>query len=275
MADSVASPTRGSNPVILITGGGSGIGAAVARALAAMSWTVVICGRRSAVLEQVADSPRIHPVVTDITDTDAVRTMVDGIVDRFGRIDGIVLNAGLVRSAPVSELSERDWSAMLETNLTAPYRLLHLTLPHLVKSQGAVVGVSSVGALRASEGNCGYNATKAGLNMLLQSVAVDYGPQGVRANVVCPGWTRTEMADEEMADLAQKHGLDVDQAYDLTTSLTPLSRPATSAEVAAVIAWLLSPAASYVNAAVLPVDGGHSAVDVGTVAFNSRFSVHP
>ena len=210
-------------------------------------------------------------MIADTTDADAVRTLVDDTVDRFGRLDGVVLNAGIVRPGPVADLSESDWSAMVETNLTAPYRLLRLALPHLIESRGAVVGVSSVSALRASGGSCGYNATKAGLTMLLQSVAIDYGPQGVRANVVCPGWTRTEMADEEMAELGGERGLDTEQAYSLASAFVPLTRPARSAEVAATVAWLLSPAASYVNAAVLPVDGGHSAVDVGTVAFDPRF----
>ena len=274
MSDSLAPPpTRSGSAVALVTGGGSGIGAATAEALSTAGWTVVICGRRAHALERTAEATGAHPVVADTTDPAAVRSLIDHIVTRFGRLDGVVLNAGIVRAGPVGELSESDWAAMVETNLTAPYRLLHLALPHLVAARGAVVGVSSVSALRASGGNCGYNATKAGLSMLLQSVAVDYGPQGVRANVVCPGWTRTEMADEEMAELGAERGLDAEQAYHLASALVPLSRPAQSAEVAATIAWLLSPAASYVNAAVLPVDGGHSAVDVGTVAFDPRFSL--
>lgn len=220
-------------------------------------------------------SHRGAPVVADTTDPAAVRGLIDFILARFGRLDAVVLNAGLVRAGGVGDLTESDWEAMVETNLTAPYRLLHLALPHLIESRGAIVGVSSVSALRASGGNCGYNATKAGLSMLLQSVAIDYGPRGVRANVVCPGWTRTEMADEEMAELGAERGLNAEQAYDLASALVPLARPAQATEVAAAIAWLLSPSASYVNAAVLPVDGGHSAVDAGTVGFDPRFSLSP
>ena len=274
MSDNLTSCPRGTGgAVALVTGGGSGIGAATAEALTGAGWTVIVCGRRAQILERVADATGAHPVVADTTDPDAVRDLVDGTVARFGRLDGVVLNAGIVRAGPVGELSESDWSAMVETNLTAPYQLLHRALPHLIAARGAVVGVSSVSAIRASGGNSGYNATKAGLSMLLQSVAVDYGPQGVRANVVCPGWTRTEMADEEMAELGGERGLDVEQTYRLASALVPLPRPAQPSEVAAAIAWLLSPAASYINAAVLPVDGGHSAVDVGTVAFDPRFSL--
>jgi NAD(P)-dependent dehydrogenase (short-subunit alcohol dehydrogenase family) len=261
--------------VALVTGGGSGIGAATAHALTAAGWIVVICGRRAAALDRVADTTGAHPIVADTTDPAAARALVDDTISRFGRLDGLVLNAGIVRPGPVGQLSEDSWSAMVDTNLTAPYRLLHHALPHLIDTRGSVVGVSSVSGLRASGGIAGYNATKAGLTMLLQSVAVDYGPKGVRANVVCPGWTRTEMADEEMAELGAERGLDTEQAYQLAAALVPLARPAHSAEVAASIAWLLSPAASYVNAAVLPVDGGHSAVDVGTAGFDPRVSLAP
>lgn len=261
------------DPVALVTGGGSGIGAATAAALRRAGWSVVICGRRAAALRGVAGATGSHPVTADLTDAGECRDLVTETLQRFGRLDGLVLNAGIARPGAVGDLADGDWAAMVATNLTAPYRLLHAALAHLVRSRGSVVGVASVSALRASGGIAGYNATKAGLTMLLQSVAVDYGPQGVRANVVCPGWTRTEMADEEMAVLGRERDLDAEQAYRLATALVPLARPAAAAEVAEVIAHLLSPAASYVNAAVIPVDGGHAAVDAGTLAFDPRVAV--
>jgi NAD(P)-dependent dehydrogenase (short-subunit alcohol dehydrogenase family) len=260
-------------PVALITGGGTGIGAATAATLRGTGWSVVVCGRRTSALQTIADATGAHPIATDLTDPARAREAVTGTVQRFGRLDGLVLNAGIVRPGAVGELADADWDAMVATNLTAPYRLLHAALPHLIDSSGSVVGIASISAVRASGGIAGYNATKAGLTMLLQSVAVDYGPHGVRANVVCPGWTRTEMADEEMAALGQERGLGAEEAYRLATALVPLNRPAAAGEVAAAVAHLLSPAASYINAAVLPVDGGHSAVDVGTVAFDPRVSV--
>jgi NAD(P)-dependent dehydrogenase (short-subunit alcohol dehydrogenase family) len=271
-----ASPTR-RPPVALVTGGGTGIGAATAVALTAAGWSVVICGRRASALQRVAEATGAHPVASDVTGTGEADRLVAETVQRHGRLDGLVLNAGIVRPGAVGDLSDADWESMVLTNLTAPWRLLRAALPHLVDSRGSIVGVASVSALRASGGIAGYNATKAGLTMLLQSVAVDHGPQGVRANVVCPGWTRTEMADEEMAALGQERGLDAEGAYRSATALVPLHRPAGADEVAAVITHLLSPAASYVNAAVIPVDGGHSAVDVGTVAFDPRLTValHP
>jgi Enoyl-(Acyl carrier protein) reductase len=119
----------------------------------------------------------------------------------------------------------------------------------------------------------GYAATKAGLAMLTQSLAVDHAHEGLRAHVVCPGWTITEMADEEMAAFSAERGVGVPAAYELVTALVPQRRPAHAGEVAAVVAWLLSDAASYVNGAVIPVDGSASAVDVGTLAFDPRVGV--
>lgn len=269
-------PTNSENPtarVVLVTGGGSGIGAASAKTLSDQGWTVVICGRRLEALQRVATTPSIHATAVDVTDPQAVRGLVDGTVNRFGRLDAVVLNAGIIRQGPAAELSEEDWAATMDTNLTAPFRLLHHALPHLVDAKGSVVGVSSLSGLRASAGNTAYNASKAGFSMLVQSVGVDYGPKGVRANVVCPAWTRTEMADEEMAELGRQQGIDSEEAYQLATALSPLPRPAHAAEVAAAIAWLLSPSASYVNATVLPVDGGLHAVDPGTIAFAEHLTV--
>ena len=114
----------------------------------------------------------------------------------------------------------------------------------------------------------------AGLAMLTQSLAVDHAHQGLRANVVCPGWTITEMADEEMAAFGASRGsVGVGDAYWLVTSLVPQRRAASADEVAAVVGWLLSDAASYVNGAVIPVDGSASAVDVGTLPFDPRVEV--
>jgi meso-butanediol dehydrogenase/(S,S)-butanediol dehydrogenase/diacetyl reductase len=132
------------------------------------------------------------------------------------------------------------------------------------------VSVASVAALRAASDMGGYAATKAGLAMLTQSLAVDHAHEGLRANVVCPGWTITEMADTEMAAFGGERGLAIDQAYDLVTALVPQRRPASADEIAAVVTWLLSEAASYVNGTVIPVDGSAAAVDVGTVPFDPR-----
>ena len=260
---------------VLVTGGGSGIGAAVARRLAAAGAQVAICGRRADSLRAVAAETGALDLVCDVCDADAVARLVESVADAFGRLDGLVLNAGVMAPGGVADLSPVDWSAMVSVNLTGAFLVARAALPHLIASRGAVVSVASIAALRAAGGMGGYAATKAGLAMLTQSLAVDHAHEGLRANVVCPGWTVTEMADEEMAAFGAERGLGVPEAYELVTALVPQRRPAHADEVAAVVAWLLSGEASYVNGAVIPVDGSAAAVDVGTVAFDPRVSLRP
>lgn len=259
--------------VVLVTGGGSGIGAAVTRMLAAAGYQVAICGRRAVALRAVAAETGALDLVCDIADAEQVDRLVATVTAKFGRLDGLVLNAGIIAPGGVADLSQQDWLAMVSVNLTGAFLVARAALRHLIERHGAIVSVASVAALRAASDMGGYAATKAGLAMLTQSLAVDHAHEGLRANVVCPGWTVTEMADEEMTAFGRERGLAVREAYELVTALVPQRRPAHADEVAAVIAWLLSDAASYVNGAVIPVDGSAVAVDVGTVPFDPRVSL--
>lgn len=153
------------------------------------------------------------PIVADAASAEDVNQLVRSTVERFGSLNGLVLNAGIVRAGPVGELADEAWDDIVRTNLTGLFRLIRAAIPHLVAARGAIVRVAPAAALRATEGTSGYNATKAGLAMLIQSVAVDYGPTGVRANAVCPGWTRTEMADMEMQEYGAELGFDYQDAY--------------------------------------------------------------
>jgi meso-butanediol dehydrogenase / (S,S)-butanediol dehydrogenase / diacetyl reductase len=260
---------------VIVTGGGTGIGAATARLLAAGGDRVAVFGRRPGPLRAIAAQTGALDLVCDVSDEEQVAASVRAVLDRFGRLDGLVLNAGIMRSGGLAELTPADWDALLAVNLTGAFLVARAALPHLLASRGAVVSVASSAALRASSGMGGYAVTKAGLTMLTQSLAVDHAHQGLRANVVCPGWTVTEMADEEMAAFGAPRGLAAGEAYDLVTSLVPQRRAASAGEVAAVVAWLLSDAASYVNGAVIPVDGAGAAVDVGTLPFDPRIGVRP
>jgi meso-butanediol dehydrogenase/(S,S)-butanediol dehydrogenase/diacetyl reductase len=259
--------------VALVTGGGTGIGAAVARQLSEAGDQVVICGRRAEPLQTVAEQTGALAVVADVSDADGVIHVVDQTIATFGRLDGLVLNHGIIRAGRVDELSVQDWQDTLQVNLTGPFLLVRAALPHLLAARGAVVAVSSVAALRASESMAAYSASKAGLLLLTQSLAVDHGPNGLRANAICPGWTATEMADMEMAELGESRGISAADAYRLATAVVPQRRAASADEVAGAVCWLLSDAASYVNGAVLPVDGGSCVVDPGTLALDTRVSI--
>jgi meso-butanediol dehydrogenase / (S,S)-butanediol dehydrogenase / diacetyl reductase len=262
---------------VIVTGGGTGIGAAVTRLLRARGDEVAIFGRRAEPLRAVAAATGALDLVCDVSDSDACVAAVRAVVERFGGLDGLVLNAGILVPGGVAEMSADSWNALVAVNLTGAFHVAKAALPHLLAGRGgAVVSVASSAALRASAGMGGYAATKAGLAMLTQSLAVEHAHQGLRANVVCPGWTITEMADEEMAELgASRGGLSVGEAYSLVTALVPQRRAARAEEVAAVVCWLLSDAASYVNGAVIPVDGGGAAVDVGTAPYDPRVRIQP
>jgi meso-butanediol dehydrogenase/(S,S)-butanediol dehydrogenase/diacetyl reductase len=272
----VSQPDQARQPrAVLVTGGGTGIGAAVARMLTASGARVAICGRRPEPLHAVAAETGALAVTCDVADPADVERLAQIVAAELGQLDGLVLNAGVIMPGGVADLAPADWAAMVSVNLTGAFLVARAMLPGLRASQGSVVAVASVAALRAASEMGGYAATKAGLAMLTQSLAVDHAHEGLRANVVCPGWTITEMAGEEMAAFGAERGLSPAGAYDLVTALVPQRRPAAAEEVAAVVCWLLSGAASYVNGAVIPVDGSASAVDVGTLAFDPRVQVRP
>ncbi|MFF7788093.1 SDR family oxidoreductase [Streptomyces sp. NPDC007991] len=256
--------------VVVVTGGGTGIGAATARLLRASDHEVVVSGRRPEPLRRVAAETGALACPADTAAPEDVDRLVDTTMARFGRLDGLVVNAGVGRGGGVGELSEEDWDLVLRTNLTGPFLLMRAALPHLLRAQGSVVAVSSVSALRNGVGNAAYATSKAALLQLCRSLCVDYGPQGLRANVVCPSWVRTEMADRRMRRFADDCGLavgEVDQAYEEATRLLPAQRPGDPREIAEAISWLLSSAASFVNGAVLTVDGGATTLDPGTIPF--------
>jgi NAD(P)-dependent dehydrogenase (short-subunit alcohol dehydrogenase family) len=254
-------------PAALITGGGSGIGAAVARRLARDGWSVCVAGRRPEPLDAVAQEVGGHAVVADVAEPDGPAAAVAAAVQRFGRLDALVCCAGAGAGGTVVEQTLERWQHVMATNLTGLFLSCRAALPHLIEARGALVTVASLGGLRAAPASAAYGASKAGAIMLTQCIALDHGPEGVRANCVCPGWIRTEMADRAMDELAGLRATDRNSAYELATAEVPARRAGTPAEAADVVAWLAGPQSTYVNGAVITVDGGAAVVDAASLAF--------
>ncbi|WP_053725145.1 SDR family NAD(P)-dependent oxidoreductase [Streptomyces sp. WM6378] len=255
--------------VVIVTGGGTGIGAATARLLRDGGHRVVVSGRRPEPLERLEREIGALAYPSDVSDPEAAEGIVRTALAAYGRLDGLVLNAGIGRSGAVGDLSLEDWDEVMRTNVTGPLLLLRAAIPHLLETRG------SVSALRNGASNAVYATSKAALLQLCRSIAVDYGRQGVRANTVCPSWVRSEMADRRMARFAAEAELkdhSVESAYEEATRFLPMGRPGEPREIAEAISWLLSPAASYVNGAVLTVDGGATALDPGTLAFDFQIA---
>ncbi|HLK01074.1 MAG TPA: SDR family oxidoreductase [Streptosporangiaceae bacterium] len=253
----------------LITGGGTGIGAATARRLAAEGARVTLAGRRKEPLDEVAGDlgAAAHVVTGDAAATEDADEMVNATVERFGRLDVLVANAGGHGFGKAGQTSDEDWRQAITSNLDTAFRAARAALPHLERTRGSIVFVSSIAGLFAGPEVAGYVTTKHALIGLTRSVARDYGHLGIRANAVCPGWVRTPMADGEMEVLCQRHGITIDEAYELVTKDTALRRPAQPDEIASVIAFIASPDAAVMTGTILVADSGASCVDLPTLAF--------
>jgi len=255
--------------VAIVSGGGTGIGAATARLFAREGARVVVTGRRPGPIEDVAAEIGGVAVSGDAVDPAHAKASVEAAERSFGGLDVVVANAGVGFGGSAGEVDDERWDRTLAVNLSGPFRLVRAALPNLQRrGRGSIVLVSSVSALVSSGASAAYVSSKAALLGFVRSLAVDYGPHGIRSNAVCPGWVETPMADEDMDELAAARGITRAEAYLAATDRVPLRRPATAEEIAACCLFLASDEASIVNGAALVADGGATAVDVGSLVFD-------
>ncbi|MGD9479632.1 SDR family NAD(P)-dependent oxidoreductase [Shinella sp. G-2] len=259
---------RFDNKVALVTGGGTGIGAAVARRIAAEGGKVALVGRRPEPLKVVAEEIGAAVFAADAADTASMKAAVAAVAERFGGIDILIANAGGHGVGPTVSMSDETWDLAVRLNLNTAFVSARETLPHLIRAKGNIVVLASIAGLFAGPDAVGYVTMKHGCIGLAKSLARDYGRLGVRTNTVCPGWVTTAMADEQMEVLVEKHGLaSIAEAYALVTKDVPLGRPASAEEVANAVCFLASGEAAMINGAILTVDGGAGTVDLPTLAF--------
>jgi 3-oxoacyl-[acyl-carrier protein] reductase len=236
----------------LVTGASRGIGAAIARGLAADGWPVGVNyradkdGAESVVAAIAQDGGQAVAVQADVADTAAPEELFTGLESHFDRpVLALVNNAGVSRDDLVASLGDEEWSTVLETDLTAAFRLIRRALRPMLRARaGRIVNIASVVGLRANAGQANYAAAKAGLIALTRTAAIEVARRGITVNAVAPGWIDTDMTAGISSELL---------------AAVPARRAGTPEEVAACVRFLVSDQASYVNGAVLSVDGGLAA----------------
>lgn len=244
---------RFAEKVVIVTGAGSGIGAGTAQRFSDEGANVVLAGRTREKLQKVASklpSARTHVHATDVRLLPDVANLVAAALERFGRIDVLVNNAGIAPTGPVDEVSIDAWNDVIATDLTGVFYGTRAALPHLKATKGAIVNLSSVSGIGGDWGMSFYNAAKGAVTNFTRACAMDFAPFGVRVNAVCPTLTRTDLTEDMFADEA---------LIDKFRERIPLGRAAQPADIAAVIAFLASEDARFVTGVNLPVDGGLSA----------------
>jgi NAD(P)-dependent dehydrogenase (short-subunit alcohol dehydrogenase family) len=233
-----------SGQVAIVTGGTRGLGRDIASGLAGAGCRVVVCGRNEP--ESLPDGITFQPA--DIRDSDQAKALVDGTFAQHGRVDILVNNAGGSPAAAAATASPRFVDSILRLNLVGPLYMAQAAHPHMKQAgRGSIINIASVSGIRPSPGTAIYGAAKAGLLNLTQSLAAEWGEDGIRVNAIIAGLMQTENAEATYGDAA---------AQARVAASMPLGRMGTGADLAGTVLWLCSDLAGWVSGARINVDGG-------------------
>jgi NAD(P)-dependent dehydrogenase (short-subunit alcohol dehydrogenase family) len=248
----------------LITGGGGGVGSACAFRLAEAGASVAVVDMRAGSAEAVADKIRASggravAYQADVSSEEAMRSVVASAADAFGGLDATITCAAISVTSTVTALTMDIWDAIVRVNLTGTFVPVKLTLPYLLSAGGGtIVTVGSMASLVAAGDSCAYEASKGGVAMFTKAVAAEYAERGIRVNCVCPGRVPTDFN----ANTRELTGAESEEPREPVSkrAYIPMARSADPDEIASVITFMCSDASSYMTGAVIPVDGGYSAV---------------
>ena len=239
--------------VVIVTGCARGIGRAIARAFGENGATVVGADLNlEGVEETLAPFESKLAVKTNLTDEKECEQLVDAAVERFGRLDVLMNNAGIFTQAPVTDMDARDWHKLFAVNVDSMFYLCKYAMPHLIESKGNVVQTASVNGIGGDYLSYAYNATKHAVVGMVRSLCIDYGPQGVRINAVAPAMTATDM-NKSVWSVPEKVAPFIERI--------PMARIGQIEDIARAVLFLASPDAGYVTGQVFCVDGGVTASD--------------
>lgn len=233
--------------VILITGGGTGIGKAIAKRFIDLKANVVLTGRREGILKQATAElgEKASFIVGDVSESGTPKRIIEDVIKSHGRLDVLVNNAGTGSNGPLTEASDEEIKRVYDINIIAPLIMMKVALPELIKTKGNIVNISSTLSKGVMAEISVYSGTKAAIDHTTKVVASEYGQYGVRANVVAPGYTITEMTK----DFPQEF-------VDHWSNLSPLNRVGQPDEVASVMTFLASEDAKWVTGQIVQAGGG-------------------
>lgn len=249
--------------VAVVTGAAQGVGAGIAAQLGAAGASVVVADLDAARAEATAAELRAAGVAAssvqlDVTSVDSCARLASSTLERHSRIDIVVNNAGINNRAELAKMPDSQWRDVVEVNLNGVYRIIHALLPAISQQdKGRIVNVASVAGRSGEPMIAHYSASKFGVVGLTQALARELAPANITVNAVCPGVVRTALWDVELAEISERDGCTVEEAWDRTLAEIPLRRPQTPTDIGNLIAFLASDLAQNITGQAINVDGGY------------------